>query len=86
MTAIQDAVALANSLYDIKCQSYQGVKEALQEFRDERYSKVKDQYEASKLNAKLLYGKVKNITTSQTYSCSAVCLNDTNVDVSKTLA
>ncbi|KAG9065059.1 hypothetical protein KI688_002380 [Linnemannia hyalina] len=57
VTAIQDAIALANSLYDIKSQSYQGVKEALQEFRDERYSKVKDQYEASKLNAKLLYGK-----------------------------
>ncbi|KAG0320202.1 hypothetical protein BGZ97_000492 [Linnemannia gamsii] len=59
VTAIQDAVALANSLYDIKSssQTYQDVKEALQEFRDERYLKVKDQYQASKLNAKLLYGK-----------------------------
>lgn len=83
MTAIQDAVALANSLYDIKSQSYQGVKEALQEFRDERYSKVKDQYEASKLNAKLLYGKVKTIIKSQTHSCSAGFLKDTNIDVDK---
>ncbi|KAG0284674.1 hypothetical protein BGZ96_010974 [Linnemannia gamsii] len=59
VTAIQDAVALANSLYEINSssQTYQGVKEALQEFRDERYFKVKDQYQASKLNAKLLYGK-----------------------------
>ncbi|KAF9087645.1 hypothetical protein BGX23_007965 [Mortierella sp. AD031] len=57
VTAMQDAVALANSLYDMAAQTQQGAQDALQEYRDERYSKVKDQYESSAGSAKLLYGQ-----------------------------
>ncbi|KAK3847063.1 MAG: hypothetical protein J3R72DRAFT_432998 [Linnemannia gamsii] len=57
VTAMQDSVALANSLYDMKSQSYEGVKDALQDYRDERYSRVVDQYKASKADAKIIYGQ-----------------------------
>ncbi|KAF9119294.1 hypothetical protein BGW39_000398 [Mortierella sp. 14UC] len=57
VTAMQDAVVLANSLYDMKSQTFEGVKDALQDYRDERYSRVVDQYEASKADAKIIYGQ-----------------------------
>ncbi|KAG0280766.1 hypothetical protein BGZ95_008792 [Linnemannia exigua] len=60
VTAMQDSVAMANCLYDMKSQSYEGVKDALQDYRDERYSKVVDQYKASKADAKIIYGQVLN--------------------------
>lgn len=55
---MQDAVALANCLYDLKSLSPDHIQEALQIFKDERFSQVQEQYEASKVNAKLIYGQV----------------------------
>ncbi|KAG0061924.1 hypothetical protein BGZ89_011063 [Linnemannia elongata] len=56
VTAMQDAVTLANCLYDMKGLSPLDVKEAFEMYKEERYSKVKDQFSASKTNAKLIYG------------------------------
>ncbi|KAF8931524.1 hypothetical protein BGZ47_011797, partial [Haplosporangium gracile] len=57
VTAMQDAVALANCLYELKSLSPDHIQEALQIYKDERFSQVQEQYEASKINAKLIYGQ-----------------------------
>ena len=57
---MQDAVVLANCLYDLRSLSPEGIREALQAYRDERFPHVKEQYEASKINAKLIYGQVRS--------------------------
>ncbi|KAG9070921.1 hypothetical protein KI688_008464 [Linnemannia hyalina] len=57
VTAMQDAVALANCLYELKSFSPDHIQEALQIYKDERFSQVQEQYEASKVNAKLIYGQ-----------------------------
>lgn len=56
VTAMQDAVTLANCLYDMKGLSLMDVNEAFEMYKEERYSKVKNQFSASKTNAKLIYG------------------------------
>lgn len=63
---MQDTVALANCLYDLKSLSPDHVQEALQIFKDERFSQVQEQYEASKVNAKLIYGQVTHTNSSYT--------------------
>lgn len=56
---MQDAVTLANCLYDMKGLSPLDINEAFDMYKDERYPKVKNQFSASKTNAKLIYGHVK---------------------------
>ncbi|KAG0284673.1 hypothetical protein BGZ96_010973 [Linnemannia gamsii] len=56
VTAMQDAVTLANCLYDMKGLSPLDINEAFDMYKDERYPKVKNQFSASKTNAKLIYG------------------------------
>ena len=58
---MQDAVALANYIYEMKSLSPQHIHEALAAYKDERFPQVQEQYAASKMNAKLIYGQV--------YSC-----------------
>lgn len=58
MTAMQDAVVLANYLYEMKGLALSDISATLDQFKNERYSKVKAQYEASKTNARLIYGQV----------------------------
>jgi 2-polyprenyl-6-methoxyphenol hydroxylase-like FAD-dependent oxidoreductase len=60
VTAMQDAVTLANCLYDMKGLSPLEINEAFDIYKEERYPKVKDQFSASKTNAKLIYGHVKH--------------------------
>ncbi|KAG0345362.1 hypothetical protein BG004_003777 [Podila humilis] len=55
--AFQDAVILANCLYDMASAKIEDVEAALQEFRLQRYDYDKKQYERSKTNAKLIYGQ-----------------------------
>ncbi|OAQ28367.1 FAD/NAD(P)-binding domain-containing protein [Linnemannia elongata AG-77] len=57
VTSMQDAVVLANCLYEMKGLSPDDIKETLSAFKEERYSRVKGQCEASRMNAKLLYGQ-----------------------------
>ncbi|KAF9543219.1 hypothetical protein EC957_001094 [Mortierella hygrophila] len=56
VNAMQDAVLLANHLYDIFPTSFENIKTALTEYKEERFDAIKDQYPQSHINAKLIYG------------------------------
>ncbi|KAK3848481.1 MAG: hypothetical protein J3R72DRAFT_469946 [Linnemannia gamsii] len=56
VNAMQDAVVLANHLYDIYPTSFENIKTALSEFKEERYDAVKEQYPQSYISAKLIFG------------------------------
>ncbi|KAG0293464.1 hypothetical protein BGZ96_002806 [Linnemannia gamsii] len=56
VNAMQDAVILANHLYDIKPTSFENIQSALKEYKEERFDAVKDQYPQSHMSAKLIYG------------------------------
>ncbi|KAG0315046.1 hypothetical protein BGZ97_008705 [Linnemannia gamsii] len=56
VNAMQDAVILANRLYDIKYNRLEDVKAALIDYKEERFNGVKEQYPQSYISAKLLYG------------------------------
>jgi len=58
VNALQDAVVLANCLYDMRSTSIEDITRALEEYREQRFEHVKTQYEASQWNAKVLYGHV----------------------------
>ncbi|KAG0366596.1 hypothetical protein BC939DRAFT_482450 [Gamsiella multidivaricata] len=57
VNALQDAVILANCIYDLKSTSQEDVSAAFKEFKQQRYPHVIEQYEASKMNAKIIYGQ-----------------------------
>ncbi|KAG0311381.1 hypothetical protein BGZ97_011902 [Linnemannia gamsii] len=56
VNAMQDAVILANCLFDIMPTSYDNIKAALQEYKDQRFDYIKEQYSTSHASAKLQYG------------------------------
>ncbi|KAG0282407.1 hypothetical protein BGZ96_000518 [Linnemannia gamsii] len=56
VNAMQDAVILANHIYDIRPTSNENIKQALKGYRDERFADVKEQYPQSYMAAKLMYG------------------------------
>ncbi|KAF9965496.1 hypothetical protein BGZ70_004721 [Mortierella alpina] len=56
VNALQDAVILANCLYELKSSCVEEVEDALKDYRDQRFAHVKTQYHASQWNAKLMYG------------------------------
>ncbi|KAF9350998.1 hypothetical protein BGX26_010885, partial [Mortierella sp. AD094] len=56
VNAIQDAVVLANSIYEMKVTSYDTITDALNEYREQRYDEAKTQYESSKFSGKIFYG------------------------------
>ncbi|KAH7038652.1 hypothetical protein BKA57DRAFT_539701 [Linnemannia elongata] len=56
VNAMIDSVVLANCLYDIKPTSYDNIKAALGDYREQRFENVKAQYAHSHRNAKLRYG------------------------------
>ncbi|KAG9061273.1 hypothetical protein KI688_007611 [Linnemannia hyalina] len=56
VNAMQDAVLLANHLYDIFPTSFENIKAALTEYKEERFDAIKDQYPQSYISAKLSYG------------------------------
>ncbi|KAF9154670.1 hypothetical protein BG015_000272 [Linnemannia schmuckeri] len=57
VNAIQDAVILANCLYEIKPNpTHDNLVRALHTYRDERYSHVKTQHSSSQLSAKIQLG------------------------------
>lgn len=63
---MQDAVILANCIYDLTALDTDSVTAALKDYHDQRYPHVKSQYDASKMNAKILLGQVK--TSASQYS------------------
>lgn len=58
---MQDAVILANCLRDLESSSSEDIHACFADFREQRYAHVKEQYETSQMNAKLIYGQVKNL-------------------------
>lgn len=58
--AMEDAVILANCLYDVGSTSLPDVKVALKSFWEQRLPHVLEQYKASKASAKFLYGHVSS--------------------------
>lgn len=58
VNAMQDAVILANHLYDMKPTSFETIKTALSDYKEERFDAIKEQYPQSYISAKLLYGHV----------------------------
>ncbi|OAQ29373.1 FAD/NAD(P)-binding domain-containing protein [Linnemannia elongata AG-77] len=56
VNAMQDAVILANHIYDIKPTSFKNIKTALDGYKAERFNDVKEQYPQSYMAAKLMYG------------------------------
>lgn len=58
VNAMQDAVLLANHIYDIKPTSFENIKRALCDYKEERFDAIKDQYPQSYVAAKLIYGHV----------------------------
>lgn len=57
---MQDAVILANHIYDIQPTSLKNIKTALDGYKAERFKDVKEQYPQSYTAAKLMYGHVSN--------------------------
>ncbi|KAF9926177.1 hypothetical protein FBU30_004178 [Linnemannia zychae] len=57
INAMQDAVVLANCIYEMKSNSHEEIKAALKEFKKQRYSHAKQQVENSNTAGKILYGQ-----------------------------
>ncbi|KAG0255242.1 hypothetical protein BG011_005234 [Mortierella polycephala] len=57
VASMQDAVVLANCLYDLKSPSLNDIGDAFKDFKAERYAHVKEIDDISKVNAKLIYGQ-----------------------------
>jgi len=55
---MQDAVILANCLYDLESLEPQHIQAALEDYRDQRHPKVEEIYQKSKTTAALSYGQV----------------------------
>ncbi|KAG0054781.1 hypothetical protein BGZ83_010457 [Gryganskiella cystojenkinii] len=55
--AMQDAVILANCLYDLESLTYDSIVAALQDYREQRYPQVKIQFDQSNVNAFLYHGQ-----------------------------
>ena len=58
---MQDAVILANRLYDIVPTSFENIKTALNEYKEERFDAIKEQYPQSYVSAKLIFGHVSAV-------------------------
>ncbi|KAK5827751.1 hypothetical protein F5H01DRAFT_332179 [Linnemannia elongata] len=56
VNAMQDAVILANRLYDVVPTSFENIKTALNEYKEERFDAIKEQYPQSYVSAKLIFG------------------------------
>ncbi|KAF9984939.1 hypothetical protein BGZ75_003510 [Mortierella antarctica] len=57
VNALQDAVVLANCLYELTSVTPEGISAAFQDFKDQRHPHVAAQYEVSKKFAKIWYGQ-----------------------------
>ncbi|KAF9350995.1 hypothetical protein BGX26_010882 [Mortierella sp. AD094] len=56
VNAIQDAIVLANCIYEMRVNSYDTIVAALNDYREQQYGPSKAQYDASRFSGKILYG------------------------------
>ncbi|KAF9996606.1 hypothetical protein BGZ65_007813 [Modicella reniformis] len=67
VNALQDAIILANHLYDIaQSPTSENITRAFQKYKDGRYSRVQAQFKASKIMGRVLFGAYAHVT-SDTY-------------------
>ncbi|KAK3832359.1 MAG: hypothetical protein J3R72DRAFT_454209 [Linnemannia gamsii] len=57
INAMQDAVVLANCIYEMRSNSHDDIKTALKDYKRQRYTHAKQQVENSNTAGKLLYGQ-----------------------------
>ncbi|KAI9237903.1 MAG: hypothetical protein BYD32DRAFT_415218 [Podila humilis] len=57
VNALQDAVILANCLYDLESYDTKSIAEAFKDYHEQRCMHVQSQYETSKLNTKITFGQ-----------------------------
>lgn len=69
ITAIHDAVTLANWLSTFRLTEVEDVEKAFKEYRDERYPVAKAAFESSQMFTKA-FGKVTNITHESVKNCT----------------
>lgn len=55
---MQDAVILANCLYDMTSIHPRNIPAAFTDYHNQRHEHIVSQYETRKMNAKLMYGQV----------------------------
>ncbi|KAI1312279.1 hypothetical protein EDD11_002998 [Mortierella claussenii] len=57
INAMQDAVIIANCIYDLKSTSYKHIEAALDDYKSQRYAQAKKQVNISAMVGKVLYGQ-----------------------------
>ncbi|KAF8945120.1 hypothetical protein BGZ47_003211 [Haplosporangium gracile] len=62
VNAMQDSVLLANHIYDIHPTSLENIKAALNDYKEERFDAVKEQYPQSYISAKIMCGHLQKDT------------------------
>ncbi|KAG0372896.1 hypothetical protein BGX24_012438 [Mortierella sp. AD032] len=56
VNTMQDAVLLANHIFDILPTTHDNIEAALKDYKEERFEAIKEQYPQSYISAKLMYG------------------------------
>ncbi|KAG0049676.1 hypothetical protein BGZ83_005510 [Gryganskiella cystojenkinii] len=56
INAMQDAVVLANCIYEMPSNTFENIQAALSDYKTQRYQHVITNYRSSQLNAKIKYG------------------------------
>lgn len=82
INALQDAVVLANCIYDIASVTSENIHDAFADYRSQRYPKAKYQMDKSKVMATIQYGQVtyflfllyRGLTNNELTSYFAPCL------------
>lgn len=74
VNAMQDAIILANCIYDIEEPTAEHIAAALQDYREQRYPHALFQTENSKMMGKLMYGQVKSFSFRHFDSRIFMCL------------
>jgi hypothetical protein len=69
VNALQDAVILANCIHDLESTSPSSISACFQDFKEQRYAHVKNQYETSQFTAKIMYGHVSQNPHSGDFEC-----------------
>jgi hypothetical protein len=76
INGMQDAVILANRLYDILPTSFETIKAALSDYRDERFGNVKSQYSNTHMSARLQFSHVRLLLVFSLFSSLARTKSD----------
>ena len=65
--AMQDAVILANCLYDLRSNSIEDITKALKSYKDQRYPRAKAQFDFSQKMGHVMYGHIWSEVSTKTW-------------------